>query len=82
MSSGVNVETEWPHGEPAETPLSAPNLRAHVDRTDAFPSLILEDGERVVEISTAIGPRAQSAGRLTELAAIALALAEELRINP
>lgn len=81
MSSGINVETQWPSGsdEEPETPLAAQSLRTWVDRTDAFPSLMIEDGERKVEVSTAIGSRAEAATRLTKLASTALALALELK---
>ena len=82
MSSGPNAETivtadDLDHE--AETPLCAQTLQPRVDREDAFPSLILDDGERVVEISTAIGPRREAAERLIRLASTALALAMELK---
>lgn len=81
MSSGPNTETVLTSrdlGEEAETPLSAQSLRTWVDRIDEPPSLMLDDGERVVEISTAIGSRVQAKERLIRLASTALALATEL----
>ena len=80
MNSGPYVETIRTSDEldEAETPLSAQTLQTRVDRTDVLPSLILDDGERTVEISTAIGSRTQAKDRLTRLAATALALAMEL----
>lgn len=82
MSAGPNAETVLTSDEldeGLETPLCAQTLRPRVEREDAFPSLILDDGERVVEISTAIGPRREAAERLIRLASTALALAMELK---
>lgn len=82
MNSGPNVETIRTSDDLTdeyETPLCAQSLRTRVERDDAFPSLVLDDGERTVEVSTAIGPRADAAERLVRLAATALALAEELK---
>jgi len=82
VSAGPNVETILTArdlDEAPETPLYAQTLQPRVDREDVFPSLILDDGERVVEISTAIGPRREAAERLIRLASTALALAMELK---
>lgn len=82
MNSGPYAEeilTTDDLDEAAETPLSAQKLQPRVDHEDAFPSLILDDGERTVEISTAIGPRREAAERLVRLASTALALAMELK---
>lgn len=81
MSAGVNVESIWPsRDEPAETPLCVQKMHVSVDRgTDVRPSLILDDGDQQVELSTTIGPPAEAAERLFKLAATALALAEELK---
>lgn len=81
MSAGVNVESIWPsRDEPAETPLSVQKMQVSVDRgTDVRPSLILDDGDQQVELSTTIGPPAEAVERLVKLAATALALAEELK---